>query len=99
MPEARAEDLMDPIPIPIKALVPAISRDDRKLQELAEDCSPNPGTSNPKTPSENLRMIKGINGTTQRGEIRITGFVTTNFYFNEKSKIFMFHSNLLNGFY
>ena len=23
MPEARAEDLMDPIPIPVKALIPA----------------------------------------------------------------------------
>ena len=37
MPVARAEDLMDPIPILIKALVPAIPRDDRELQELAED--------------------------------------------------------------
>ena len=99
MPEARVEDLMDPIPIPIKALVPTIPRDDKELQELAEDCSPNPGTSNPKTSSKNLSMIEGISGTTQRGEIRITGFVTTNFYFNEKSKIFMFHSNLLTGFY
>ena len=28
---------MDPIPIPIKALVPAILKDDGELQELAED--------------------------------------------------------------
>ena len=37
MPEARAEDLMDPIAISIKPLVPAIPRIDRELQELAED--------------------------------------------------------------
>jgi hypothetical protein len=37
MPEARAEDLMDPIPIPIKALIPAIPKDEEELQELAED--------------------------------------------------------------
>ena len=28
---------MDPIPIPVKALIPTIPRDDRELQELAED--------------------------------------------------------------
>ena len=28
---------MDPIPILVKALVPAIARDDKELQELAED--------------------------------------------------------------
>jgi hypothetical protein len=37
MPEARAEDLMNPIPIPIKALIPAIPKDEEELQELAED--------------------------------------------------------------
>jgi hypothetical protein len=37
MPEARAEDLMDPIPIPIKALILAIPKEDEELQELAED--------------------------------------------------------------
>jgi hypothetical protein len=37
MPEARAEDLMDPIPIPIKTLIPAIPKDEEELQELAED--------------------------------------------------------------
>ena len=37
MPIAREEDLMDPIPIPVKALIPAIPRDDKELQELAED--------------------------------------------------------------
>ena len=37
MPETRAEDLMDPIPIPVKALIPAIPRYDGELQELAED--------------------------------------------------------------
>jgi hypothetical protein len=37
MSETREEDLMDPIPIPIKALIPAIPKDDGELQELAED--------------------------------------------------------------
>ena len=37
MTEAWAEDLMDPIPIPTKTLVPAIPKHDRELQELAED--------------------------------------------------------------
>jgi hypothetical protein len=37
MLEARAEDLVDPIPIPVKALIPTIPRDDEELQELAED--------------------------------------------------------------
>ena len=37
MPEARAEDLMDSIPIPVKTLIPAIPRDDGELQELAKD--------------------------------------------------------------
>ena len=37
MLKARAEDLVDPIPIPVKALIPTIPRDDRELQELAED--------------------------------------------------------------
>ena len=33
----REEDMLEPIPIPIKALIPAISRDDKELQDLAED--------------------------------------------------------------
>ena len=37
MPEARAEDRREPIPIPLKALIPAIPTDDKELQELAED--------------------------------------------------------------
>jgi hypothetical protein len=37
MPEAREEDLMEAIPIPIKALIPAIPKDEGELQELAED--------------------------------------------------------------
>jgi hypothetical protein len=37
MPEAWAEDFMDPIPILIKALIPAIPKEDEELQELAED--------------------------------------------------------------
>ena len=37
MPTAREEDMLEPIPIPVKALIPAISRDDKELQELAED--------------------------------------------------------------
>ena len=37
MPEAREEDRRDPIPIPLKALIPAIPREDGELQELAED--------------------------------------------------------------
>ena len=34
---AREEDMMEPIPIPVRALIPAIPRDDKELQELAED--------------------------------------------------------------
>ena len=37
MPEARVEDLVDPIPISVKAFIPATPRDDGELQELAED--------------------------------------------------------------
>ena len=37
MPEAREEDRREPIPIPLKALIPAIPREDGELQELAED--------------------------------------------------------------
>ena len=37
MPETREEDQREPIPIPLKALIPAIPREDRELQELAED--------------------------------------------------------------
>ena len=37
MPEARAEDMREPIPIPLKALIPAILTNDEELQELAED--------------------------------------------------------------
>ena len=37
MPIVREEDIVDPIPIPIKALIPAIPRDDKELQELTED--------------------------------------------------------------
>ena len=37
MPELRPEDMMEPIPIPLKALVPAIPTDDRELRELGED--------------------------------------------------------------
>ena len=37
MPEAREEDRRDPIPIPLKALIPAIPREEGELQELAED--------------------------------------------------------------
>ena len=37
MPEARAEDLMDPIPISIKALILVIPKVVGELQELAED--------------------------------------------------------------
>ena len=37
MPEAREEDEREPIPIPLKALTPAIPSDERELQELAED--------------------------------------------------------------
>ena len=37
MPELRPEDMMEPIPIPLKALVPAIPTDDEELRELGED--------------------------------------------------------------
>ena len=37
MPEARPEDMRDPIPIPLKPLVPAIPTDDEELRELGED--------------------------------------------------------------
>jgi hypothetical protein len=37
MPEAREEDLVEAILIPIKALIPAIPKDEGELQELAED--------------------------------------------------------------
>ena len=37
MLEARAEDRREPIPIPLKALIPAIPMDDKDLQELADD--------------------------------------------------------------
>ena len=37
MPEARAEDMVDPIPIPTKALIPSIPMDDVEFQELEED--------------------------------------------------------------
>ena len=37
MPEGWEEDRREPIPIPLKALIPAIPREDGELQELAED--------------------------------------------------------------
>ena len=37
MPTVREEDMLEQIPIPMKALIPAIPRDDKDLQELAED--------------------------------------------------------------
>jgi hypothetical protein len=37
MPEARAEDMKEPIPIPTKPLVPAIPTDDEEFLELRED--------------------------------------------------------------
>ena len=37
MPTAWEEDMLEPIPIPIKALIPAILRDDKELLELADD--------------------------------------------------------------
>ena len=37
MSEARAEDRREPIPIPLKAVIPAISKKDEELQALAED--------------------------------------------------------------
>ena len=37
MPEARPEDMREPIPILLKPLVPAIPTDDEELRELGED--------------------------------------------------------------
>ena len=37
MPIVREEDMLEPIPIPVKALIPTIPRDDKELQELAKD--------------------------------------------------------------
>ena len=37
MPEVRPEDVREPIPIPLKPLVTAISTDDEELRELWED--------------------------------------------------------------
>ena len=37
MPEARPEDMREPIPTPLKHLVPAIPTDDEELRELRED--------------------------------------------------------------
>ena len=37
MPEAKAEDIKEPIPIPLKPPVPAIPTDDEELRELGED--------------------------------------------------------------
>ena len=37
MPEARAGDRREPIPIPLKAVIPAIPKKDEELQALAED--------------------------------------------------------------
>ena len=37
MPTAREEAMLELIPIPVKALIPAIPWDDKELQELAED--------------------------------------------------------------
>ena len=37
MPTAREEDMLEPIPIPIKVFIPAIPRDDKELLELADD--------------------------------------------------------------
>ena len=37
MPEARPEDMREPIPIPLKPLVPTIPTDDEELRELGED--------------------------------------------------------------
>ena len=36
-PDARAEDMREPVPIPMKPMVPAISTDDEELRELGED--------------------------------------------------------------
>jgi hypothetical protein len=37
VPEARAEDMREAIPIPMKSLVPAIPKDDEELRELGVD--------------------------------------------------------------
>ena len=37
MPEARAEDIREPILIPMNPLVPAFPTDDKELRELGED--------------------------------------------------------------
>ena len=37
MPEARAEDMRDPIPISTKPLILAIPTSDKELRELRED--------------------------------------------------------------
>ena len=37
MPELRPEDVKEPIPIPLKPLVPAIPTEDEELRELGED--------------------------------------------------------------
>ena len=37
MLEARAEDMRELIPVPLKAFILAISTDDEELQELEED--------------------------------------------------------------
>ena len=37
MPEARARDEREPIPIPLKSVIPAIPKKDSELQALAED--------------------------------------------------------------
>ena len=35
--EARAEDMIELIPIPTKPLIPSIPTDDKEMQELRED--------------------------------------------------------------
>ena len=81
MPTVQEEDMLEQIPIPIKALIPAVPRDDKELQQLVGDlrimgarvCSPNPGTSYPKRFSGNLSLNRGISGSARRRGIRIRG--------------------------
>ena len=78
---AREEDLMESIPIPVKALIPVIPRDDKELQELVEDlrimgCEgllAKPWNLQSKEILRELSTSEGINGSPQRGEIRKVG--------------------------
>ena len=84
MPEARAEDMKEPISIPTKPLIQAIPTDDEELRELREDlramgCAcllAQPWNVQADDVLREFRFERAISGNKLRGEIWNTGLGT-----------------------